>query len=213
VARTLRGRAITLMKDGRTVDELRVLFVAEGASPDDVRAVLAELAELKRRAQAREPERLRGEAMRMFSHGATVDDVVAHFVRVGVQPEHARPEAERLCATFRSMRHCQRCGSLVPTTSIVYDSGGFAICLTCNLRDEISQSEMRAAAREADGVLGGPTVSSAFANTTAAPTMHPYCPACEDTTGAHVSDLAPAARARVDPRWEYVCARCLRGIR
>ena len=208
-----------LMKDGRAPDELRVLFIAEGVSADEVHAVLAELAAQKRQAEAMDPMRLRAEAQWMLSQGASVDHVVAHFVAAGVAEAHARPEAERLSAEFRSMRPCQRCGTPTPPKNLVFDHGGFSICNGCNLRDEIQRSEHRGIARDLEsiGILGGAVGLAAAAayDATAAPTAattHPFCPYCRTATGVHQSSLPPDWRARLDPRWVWVCATCWRPI-
>jgi hypothetical protein len=225
--RTLRERAITLMKDGRTADELRVLFTAEGADPGEVRAVLDELAalqrnaaELRRRSDAMDPERLRGEANWMFARGAQVEHVVAHFVQAGVAESHARPEAERLYATFRTMRPCQRCGAPTPPKDIVFDLGGFSICPACNLRDEIHRSEQRGIVSDLESiaVLGGVGVAltaqvvGAAGESDTSATTTPFCVACRAPTGVHQSRLPPDYRARLDPRWPWVCSRCWRPI-
>ncbi len=220
--RTLRDRAITLMKDGRTADELRVLFVAEGADPHEVRAVLDELATLQRKAVAMDPERLRGEANWMFARGAQVEHVVAHFVQAGVAESFARVEAERLFAIFRTLRPCQRCGTPTPPNDLVFDLRGFQVCAACNLRDEIQRSEQRGLASELESlaVLGGvgavtaaTAVQSAVdANAGATGTTNPFCPACRVPSGVHVSTLPPDYRARLDPRWPWVCSRCWRPI-
>lgn len=143
----LRPRAIALLKEGHTPEAVHVQLVSEGADPEEVRSVLTDLVQLMHQAAATDPERLRGEAKRMFSRGASVDDVVAHFVRVGVAEEHACSEAQRLFAAFSKLRPCQRCGTPTAPEQLVFDLGGFSICNGCNLRDEIGRSEQRGIAR------------------------------------------------------------------
>ncbi|HEY1955268.1 MAG TPA: hypothetical protein VGH28_06640 [Polyangiaceae bacterium] len=220
MSKTLRERAITLLKDGRTADELRVLFVAEGARPDEVRAVLDELVQLQRRAVALDPARLRGEANWMFARGASVDHVVAHFAQAGVSEEHARPEAERLFAMFRTMRPCQRCGTPTPPAELVFDLRGLSICSSCNLRDEIHRSEQRAVVSDLESlaVLGGvgmaitaQVVGNAIENDPGA-APRPFCAHCRTPSGVLVVTLPPEWRARLDPRWVWVCPTCWQPI-
>ena len=137
----LRERAILLMKDGRSPDELRVVFIAEGLNAAEVNAVIAELTAQKRQADALDPKRLRSDARWMFEQDASVDHVVAHFVSLGIAEAHARPEAERLLAA-----------------------------------------------------------------------QTPFCPSCRTPTGVHQASLPPDWRARLDPRWPWVCSRCWRPI-
>jgi hypothetical protein len=217
VTRPLRERAIMLMKDGRSIDELRVVFVAEGASQAEVDAVLAELASLQRKAVALDPARLRAEAQWMFTQNATVEHVVARFVQLGVAEEHARPEAERIFAALSSMRPCQRCGTPTPPSTFVFDTNGFSICNGCNLRDEITRSEQRGFARDLEtfAMLGGvglAVVSAAAANPPLPATTNPFCAHCRTPTGVHIASLPPDWRARLDPRWPWVCSHCWRPI-
>jgi hypothetical protein len=208
-----------LLKDGRTADELRVLFVAEGLDSAEVDAVLHELVALQRQAVAMDPAHLRADAQAMFAQGASVEHVVARFVQMGVAEVHARPEAERLHAAFRAARPCQRCGAPTPPSDLVYDLGGFAICARCNLTDEIQRSENRGLARDLEmigGLAGGGLVASfaagAMANAAPAGTSAPFCARCRMPSGVHVSRFDAPTRARLDPSWQWVCGRCFARI-
>ena len=213
---SLRDRAIALMKEGRTADEVHTVFVWEGHDPNEVRAVLTELAALQRQAAAMDPARLRGEAQWMLSRGASVEDVVAHFARAGIAEVHARPEAERIAAALRAMRPCQRCGAPTPPRELVFDLSGFSICNRCNLSDEIHRSEQRGILRDIEvfGALGGvgpAIVTSAIANAMDAnvsATTHPFCPRCAQPSGVLAASLPPEWRARVDPTSTWVCRLC-----
>ncbi len=216
---SLRERAILLMREGRTSDEIETLFVWEGAAPADAHAVVGELAALQRKAAAMDPARLRGEAQWMFARGAAVEHVVAHFVQAGVADAHARPEAERLFAFFRSLVPCQRCGAPTPPSDMVFDLGGFRICSACNLRDEIGRSEQRGFARDFEllGALGGlgalaTTVGSAIENVPVGGTAQPFCSRCRTPAGVAVTRLTPGLRARLDPTAAWVCSRCWQKI-
>jgi hypothetical protein len=216
----LRTRAIELMKEGHTADDLHVRFVAEGEDPEAVRGVLTELVALQHQAAAMDPERLRGEAKWMFLRGASVDDVVMHFVRVGVPEEHARPEAERVRAKVQKMRPCQRCGTPTDPEQFFMDLSGFSICNGCNLRDEIGRSEQRGIARDIEtiggfGGFGGALVGSLVADAIAADahgfhgqTSRPFCAHCKQPTGVHVSQIDPNVRARLQAACEWVCGQC-----
>ena len=216
---SLRERAIVLMKEGRTPDEIETLFVWEGADATQARAVVAELAALQRKAAAMDPARLRAEAHWMFSQGAAVEHVVAHFVQAGVAEAHARPEAERLHAAFRSLVPCQRCGAPTPPSETVFDQGGFRVCNSCNLRDEIGRSEQRGLVRDFEvlGALGGlgalaSTVGSAIENMPVGGTAQPFCGRCRAATGVAVTRFTPDVRARLDPTAAWVCPRCWQKI-
>lgn len=221
----LRTRAIELLKQGHHADQLHWQFVNEGESPEEVRAVLTELVALQHQAAAMDPARLRHEATNMFLRGATVDDVVAHFVRVGVAEEHARPEAERIKAAAAKLKSCPRCGTWSNAADMTMDLTGFMICRGCNLRDDIQRSEQRGVARELEGVggfgIGGlaiATVATAMAaNATAAAnnvgqTHRPFCPRCAAPTGIHVSALDAMTRSRIPHDTEWVCRHCGTGI-
>jgi hypothetical protein len=167
-----------------------------------------------------DPTRLRGEAKWMFLRGASIDDVVAHFVRVGVPEEHARPEATRILSAVQKLRPCQRCGMPTEPDTLVFDPGGFSICMTCNLRDEIGLSEQRGIARDLEtmGALGGAPFAVALIATSLADgsgrsqTTQPFCAHCRVPSGVHVGGLQPHHRARLDPRWTWVCSQCWQGI-
>ncbi|MBS2017067.1 MAG: hypothetical protein JST00_29545 [Deltaproteobacteria bacterium] len=217
----LRARAIELLKQGHHADQLHWHFVNAGEDPEEVRAVLTELVALQHEAAAMDPARLRHEATNMFLRGASVDDVVAHFVRVGVAEAHARPEAERIRAAAAKLKSCARCGTWSDAADMRMDLSGFMICRGCNLRDEIQRSEQRGFARELEGVggfgIGGlaiATVATAMAaNATATAnnvgqTHRPFCPRCAGPTGIHVSALAPQWRARAPAGAEWVCRQC-----
>jgi len=224
MARSLRDRAVLLMKDGRSADELRVLFVAEGNDPHEVQAVLTQLVALQRQAVAEaafaaraatvDPNRLRADAQWIFSQGGNVDAIVAHFVRNGVAEEHARPEAERLMAIFRTFLPCQRCGTPSPPKSFVMDLNGLSICMGCNLRDGINASNARAVASEMEAVAGSSL--AALAIDLAAPpplgSTSPWCATCRAQTGVHVNVAPQAVRAQLDPRWQWICRQCWRPI-
>lgn len=217
----LRTRAIELMKEGHTADALHVRFVQEGEDPEEVRSVLTELVALQHQAAAMDPERLRNEAKWMFHRGASVDDVVAHFVRVGISEEHARPEAEKILVVVQRMQPCQRCGTPTEPSAFVMDFSGFKICSGCNLRDEIGRSEQRGVARdlEAVGMFGGGAVGALAvgfiadamaheANTHHGATSSPFCSRCKTPTGVHVSRYDPATRSRFEPNAQWVCHQC-----
>lgn len=213
----LRGRAIDLLKEGHSADDLHVRFVREGESPEEVRAVLTELVALLHQAAAMDPTRLRGEAKWMFLRGASVDDVVAHFVRVGVSEEPARAEAAKIRAAVAALKPCQRCGAPTEPSELVMDLGGFFVCRGCNLRDEIARSEQRGIARDLEmvGALGGgvggmllaSAVSESIANR-ATTTQAPFCGRCMQPSGVHVTAFAPADRHRLDPTAEWACRLC-----
>lgn len=213
----LRTRAIELLKEGHSADDLHWRFVGEGENPEEVRAVLTELVALQHQAAAMDPKRLRGEAKWMLLRGASIDDVVAHFVRVGVAEAPAREEAAKLQAAVRAMRPCQRCGTPTEPSELVMDTGGFSICGGCNLRDEIGRSEQRGMARELEmvGALGGgvggmllaSAVSESLANHSPS-TQAPFCARCRQPSGVHVRAFAPADRQRLDPTAEWACRLC-----
>ncbi|HEY2369105.1 MAG TPA: hypothetical protein VGH87_22065 [Polyangiaceae bacterium] len=209
------------MKDGRSADELRVLFVAEGNDPHEVRAVLAELAALQRQAAytaAIDPNRLRADAQWIFSQGGGIDAIVAHFVQNGIAEIHARPEAERLVAIFQTLRPCQRCGTPSPPESFVMDVNGLSICRSCNLRDGINASQSRAIASDLEAIGGfglASTVAGAIATAVATPQpvgASPWCATCRAQTGVHVNVAPYEVRARLDPRWQWICRQCWRPI-
>jgi hypothetical protein len=205
------------MKAGHTADALHVRFVGEGEDPEEVRAVLTELVALQHQAAAMDPDRLRGEARWMFGRGASVDDVVAHFVGVGVSEAHARAEAQRLEAAFRSLRPCQRCGTPTEPERMCMDLSGFSICPGCHLRDEIARSEQRAVARDLEmvgamagvgGLVAMSFVADAMSTGGLGQTSRPFCARCRQPTGVHVSQIAPAFRAQIDPTAEWACGHC-----
>jgi hypothetical protein len=214
----LRPRAIALLKEGHTPEVVHVTLVSDGESPEEVRSVLTELVALMHQAAAMDPGRLRGEARWYFAQGAPMEEVVRHFVRVGVAEDAARTEAERLYTAFQKLRMCQRCGVLTDPTDFVLDLAGFSICKGCNLRDEIGRSEQRGIARdlEAVGMLGGgmggvlltSIASDAMMSSTGTVTTRPFCARCRQPWGVHVSTIAAAARARLDPSATWVCGQC-----
>ncbi len=214
----LRERAIVALKAGHTPDQAHAALVGEGENPDDVRAVLMELIALQQQAAAQDPKRLRGEAIWMYAHGSSIEDVVQHFVRTGIAPEFARPEAERMLAVFRTMRPCQRCGTPTSPAELVFDPSGFSICNTCNLRDDITRSEYRGMVRtlETFGALGGGVAvlaaAAALDGNVPTGTTQPFCPRCQQSSGVHVSVIDPATRAGLDPRFQWVCSRCWQGV-
>lgn len=214
----LRPRAIALIKEGHTPEAVHVMLVEAGESPEEVRSVLTELVALMHQAAAMDPQRLRGEAKWYFAQGAPVEEVVGHFVRVGIAEDAARTEAERLYAAFQKLRMCQRCGALTDPADLVMDLSGFSICKGCNLRDEIGRSEQRGIARDLEtaGLLGGgmggllvtAIASNAMQSAGGAATTRPFCAHCRQPWGVHVSTLAAAARTRLDPRATWVCGQC-----
>ena len=168
-----------------------------------------------------DPTRLRHEAIGMFMRGAGIDDVVAHFVQVGVSEEHARPEAERLEVAAAKLETCPRCGGWSSAADMTMDLTGFLICRACNLKDEIRRSEQRGIARDLEAVggfgMGGmaiATVATAMAANAMATannvgqTHLPFCQRCAAPTGARVSAYDPATRARFPSRAEWVCRQC-----
>lgn len=221
----LRARAIELLKQGHHADQIHWQFVNEGESPEEVRAVLTDLVALQHEAAASDPARLRHEATAMFLRGASVDDVVAHFVRVGIAEEHARPEAERIKAAAAKLKSCPRCGGWSNGADMTMDLTGFSICRDCNLRDDIQRSEQRGIARDIENVggfgLGGmalATVAAAIAASADAAanrvgqTHVPFCGRCAAPSGIHVSALDVPMRDRVPPGIEWVCRQCGSGI-
>jgi hypothetical protein len=219
----LRPRAIELLKAGHTPEDVHWQFVNEGADPDEVRAILTELVALLHQAAAMDPKRLRTEATWMFLRGASIDDVVLHFVRVGVAEEHARPEATKILEAVRKMRPCQRCGTPNEPGNLVMDLSGFSICSTCNLRDEIGRSEQRGLARDLEMIGGVTGVGGALVVSVVSDAMHaqanqigqtrqPFCARCARPSGIHVSNLVATARGRVDPTAQWVCHFCLEKI-
>lgn len=213
----LRPRAIALLKEGHTAEAVHVMLVSEGADPEEVRSVLTELVALMHQAAAMDPTRLRGEAKWLYARGAPMEEVVRHFVRVGVDEIAARAEAERLYAAFEKLRPCQRCGQLTDPSEFVLDISGFSICRGCNLRDEIGRSEQRGFARDLEmvgfavGGFGGALAASMAANASSpavSTTTRPFCHRCRQPWGIHVSTVVPAARPRVDPTASWVCAQC-----
>lgn len=213
----LRPRAIALLKQGQTPEAVHVQLVSGGADPEEVRSVLTELVALMHQAAAMNPERLRGEAKWLYARGAPEEEVVRHFVRVGVDEQAARAEAARLYASFQKLRPCQRCGELTDPGTFVLDLGGFSICRGCNLRDEIGRSQQRGIARDMEmvgafaGGFGGMLVASYAASTMTAGgqvTTRPFCSRCRQPSGVHVSAVAPAARVQLDPSAEWVCWHC-----
>jgi hypothetical protein len=138
---------------------------------------------------------------------------------VGVAEDAARVEAERLYALFQKLRPCQRCGEPTDPGDFVLDLGGFSICKACNLRDEIGRSEQRGIARELEtvgmlaGGVGGALIASMAATNAAATyggavTTRPFCARCRQPWGIHVSTIAPAGRAHLDPSASWVCGQC-----
>jgi len=215
----LRARAIDLLRTGHTADALHVQFVNEGEDPEEVRSVLTELVALQHQAAAMDPARLRADARWMFIQGRSIEDVVAHFIHVGVAEEHARPEVQKLFEHFRQLRPCQRCGTPAEPAELVMDLSGFSICAACNLRDEIGRSEQRGIARDLEtvgafGGGGGMLAMSLLADamSTAAAghghTSRPFCARCRQPSGVHVSQVAAGYRGSVDPSAEWVCAQC-----
>lgn len=213
----IRPRAIALLKEGRTPEHVHVMLVSEGADPEEVRSVLTELVALMHQAAAMDPTRLRGEAKWLYARGAPVEEVVRHFVRVGVAEDAARAEAERLYASFQKLLPCQRCGELTDPSDFFMDLSGFSICRGCNLRDEIGRSERRGWAREIEtvgfvaGGVGGALIASAAANavtTGGAVTTRPFCGRCRQPWGIHVSTVYPSARPHLDPTATWVCSQC-----
>jgi hypothetical protein len=213
----IRPRAIALIKEGHTPEAVHMMLVSDGADPEEVRTVLTELVALMHQAAAMDPTRLRGEARWLYVRGAPVEEVVRHFVRVGVAEADARAEAERLYAMFQKLRACQRCGELSNPSDFVMDLGGFSICRGCNLRDEINRSEQRGIARDIEtvgllaGGFGGAFVASVAGNamvSSVPTTTRPFCPRCRQPSGIHVSTVYAHARAHVDPSASWVCSQC-----
>lgn len=222
----LRTRAIDLMKNGHSADALHWMFVGEGQDPNEVHAVLSELVALQHQAAAMDPTRLREDAKWMFYRGAPMEDVIAHFVRAGVAEEHARPEAERMQAAAAKLKPCQRCGTPTPPEAFFMDLSGFNVCRGCNLRDEIGRSEQRGIARDLEtvGSIGFAGMGIALTASMAAQsidqnannyhgwTAAPFCGACKQPSGLHVSRLHMSTRAQVDPTAEWICGHCWKKI-
>lgn len=218
----LRTRAIDLMREGHSADALHWMFVSEGQDPDEVRAVLTELVALQHQAAAMDPKRLREEAKWMFYRGASIEDVVAQWVRAGIAEEHARPEAERIRAIAAKLKPCQRCGAPTPPDAFFMDLSGFQVCRGCNLRDEIGRSEQRGVARDLEAVGGFGLVGVGVALTASVAaqaidhqanhyhghTTSPFCAVCKTPSGTHVTWLDMGTRSRVDPTAEWVCRQC-----
>lgn len=218
----LRTRAIDLMRNGHSADALHWMFLGEGQDPNEVHAVLSELVALQHEAAAMDPKRLREEAKWMFYRGASLDDVVAHWVRAGISEEHARPEAERIQAAAAKLKPCQRCGTPTPPEAFFMDLSGFDVCRGCNLRDEIGRSEQRGIARDLEAVGGIGFVGMGVALTASMAaqsidqnannyhgwTAAPFCGACKGPTGLHVTRLHMSTRAQIDPTAEWVCGHC-----
>jgi hypothetical protein len=215
------------MKDGHSADALHWMFVGEGQDPNEVRTVLSELVALQHQAAAMDPKRLREEAKWMFYRGASMEDVVAHWVRAGIAEEHARPEAERIRAAAAKLRPCQRCGTPTPPDAFFMDLSGFDVCRGCNLRDEIGRSEQRGIARDLEavgsfGMVGmGVTVATSIAaqavehqaNHYHGQTANPFCATCKTPSGMHVTRLHMSTRAQIDPSAEWVCGNCWQKIK
>lgn len=217
----LKPRAVELLKQGQSADALHWQFVGEGYDPEEVRAVLTELVALQHQAAAMDPARLREEAKWMLFRGASIEDVVQHFVRVGIPEEHARPEAQRIEASVARLRPCQRCGTPTDPEQFYMDLSGFKICRGCNLRDEIGRSEQRGIARDLEAVgalgVGGMLVTSMISNSIAnqahGMTANPFCAHCKQPSGFHVAAVDPQTRARLDPTAEWVCRLCWQKIK
>ena len=223
----LRTRAIDLMKNGHSADALHWMFLGEGQDPNEVHAVLSELVALQHQAAAMDPKRLREEAKWMFYRGASLDEVVAHWVRAGIAEEHARPEAERIQAAAAKLKPCQRCGTPTPPDAFFMDLSGFQVCRGCNLRDEIGRSEQRGIARDLEAVGGIGFVGTGMALAASIAAQHhehvanhyhgwtaaPFCGTCKGPTGIHVTRLDMRTRSQIDPTAEWVCCQCWTKIR
>src|SRR5688572_943601 len=100
---TLQDEAVAMMKHGSPPGAVYARLVAQGMTDNEARALVDGLVALKQQAAALDPKRLREEAIWMFWNGATADDVVRHFVTVGVAEEHARPEVDRILVAVSKM--------------------------------------------------------------------------------------------------------------
>jgi hypothetical protein len=213
-----RALAIGMMRDGHPPEAVHAHLVELGGANDEVYAFVSDLVRLKSEAAARDPARLREEAKWILLRGGTVEDVVAAFGAVGVAPEHARPEAERMLALVRTMRPCQRCRAPMLPNEVMFDIGGNSICARCHSRDEILRSEQRGIVSEMENIgLVSPLMGLAIATMVersqapayAAPEVPagPVCPTCRAPALVSTSTLPPHHPASTSgARW--ICRHC-----
>jgi hypothetical protein len=209
----VEAEAIEWMKAGAAPGEVHARLLAHGVADGNARAIVDRLVALKRQAEAMDPARMREEAKWMLFRGAPIEHVVAHFCAMGVSPEHALPEAERIAAAVRRMVPCERCASPVVPEEAFFDPQGRRVCKRCNTLDTIDAGERRVVegvlemvgvpAIAAQSVAGAPNVAYRQA---------PWCARCQRASGVHVNALPPQYRAHVHPGWLYVCGYCMQGL-
>lgn len=214
IAPALTDEAVDLMKRGAAPAAVYERLVASGVSDPDARGLVDRLVALKRQAEARDPERLRNEAIWMFWHGAASEQVVAHFVAAGVAEEHARPEVDRIFARVQTLRPCDRCRRPMKPEEAFFDGVGRKVCRSCHSMDEIGNAERRVMdnALEAIGVPAFALQAASAPYMNGQPRGPVFCPRCGGGTGVHVSVLPPQARASVHPSVAFVCSRCWASI-
>jgi hypothetical protein len=209
----VEAEAIEWMKAGAAPSVVYDRLLARGVADSDARAIIDKLIVLKRQAEAMDPARLREEAKWMLFRGAPIEHVVAHFTAMGITPEHARPEAERIAAAVRQMVPCQRCASPVLAEEAFFDPQGRRVCKRCNTMDTIDAGERRVVENVLE-MVGLPAIAaqSMSGAQNAAYRQAPWCARCQRASGVHVNALPPQYRAQVHPGWLYVCGFCMQGL-
>jgi hypothetical protein len=219
----LRASAVEWLKAGRLPMEVYSALVRSGASPEEANACVLELVALKQAAEARDPARLRADAARMLFYGASKDEVARYFAGLGIAPEHAGPEIDKIVDGLRGMIACERCGQPSPPDKVYFDPSGIRICRLCQSGNQARVATQRAIESEQNernghlalGVLGvlalSPRVAArGFINANAAqPAPGPTtCPRCQVSSGLHRNMLPPQVQAMLHPAVTYACSRC-----
>lgn len=203
-----------MMKAGHHPASVFAQLRARGVADLDARAYVDQLVALKQQAAAMDPTRLREEAKWMLWQGAPAEQVVERFKSLGIAEEHARPEVERILASLRTMRACDRCRMPMAPEETFLDTSGASVCRRCHARNEIHASERRVFEGALEMVTGSPLIGNALGNMydTSRPDIAPYCGRCRMATGIHVNALDPPRRASIPPGWTFVCNTCGNGI-
>jgi hypothetical protein len=199
------NQAVALMKQGAPPDAVWHHLVQLGAETNQARALVEQLLELKRQAEACDPHRLRDEAAAMIRDGHPPEAALHHLTSHGIAEMHARPEIDRLVAAhyqrLASMRPCGRCGTPTPAAETFFDPLGNQVCDACHSRDEIAAGDRRVDdARLA--AAGVPLHQLQESN------RLKWCPRCQDHTALCASATYEIEDGSSTASRTFQCTRC-----
>lgn len=191
--------AVELLKHGSEPAAVYERLVARGATHDDAQGYVHQLLELKQKAEAADPARMRAEAISMLQHGASPAQVAQTFTARGIPVAEA--DIARLAATVRPLVPCQRCRQMMDPGQAYFDTMGNQVCSNCHDRDEISAGDQRVEDRRLqDAGVSAHAIQQNHALV--------WCPRCRDQTGTLQSATHYTGNtSRSDVR-HFTCTRC-----